>query len=183
MVFNNILIPSGSPVILRKRLSINGNIGHHITQDWTDKCTLLQEMIELREYIEGSPGTGTGLLKGCAIKSFDYDSLLVQYGEHSICFQAQGKGVSVVCHQSSPHYHLSAALQTYLHKTRSLPLLIQGLCMTKVSLTKFIAGFRSNNGYQIIGINPSYLKLSRGNVYPFINYLLLIKLQHNGKFL
>ena len=63
MVFNNILIPSGSPVIIRKRLSINANIGHHITQDWIDKCTLLQEMIELREYIEGSPGTGQDTIR------------------------------------------------------------------------------------------------------------------------
>ena len=58
MVFTNILVPSGPPLLIRKRLSINSNIGHLIRQDWVDKCTLLQEMIELREYIEGSPGTG-----------------------------------------------------------------------------------------------------------------------------
>ena len=161
MVFTNIFVPGGPVITIQRRLSISGNIGQHVKQDWLDKSLLLHEVLELRSFIEGTDsgeesvsacscmtklleinvcvlllriltylcvcvcgcsfieGTDSGeesvsacscmtkllvlLLriltcvcvcvvagqapfKGCSIKAYDYDTLLVQYGEYNVSY-------------------------------------------------------------------------------------------------
>jgi hypothetical protein len=166
IIFNNIINPDGPAVVIKRDLPFNV-IGQLIKQDWIDKSTLLHHALELKCFIDKN----TPPFNQCSVKSFNYETLVIQYGEHTLSVIAKGDGMIIECPTSSPHYHLTSTLQSFLSTSLSLPLLVQGLCLTKVAMSKLAIGFKSPHSYQISGVTPSHLKLSRG--YLSLNLQLL----------